>query len=58
MRGHATIFETSVYISIFRAGLQDTGGPWHLKKFVQKLILSPLATFWKSKKKIAFYIPT
>ena len=62
MRGHATIFETTVYMSIFCAGLQDTGGPWHLKKWcrkkkiVQKLILSPMAPFWKSKKKITFYI--
>ena len=36
MRGHATIFETTVYMSIFCAGLQDTGGPWHLKKWCRK----------------------
>ena len=46
---------------IFRMGLRGTSGPWHLKnsaknkKFVQKLFLSPMATFGKCTKKMKHF---
>ena len=63
-----TIFEKTDYtdyMPIFRAGPQDTGGPWHLRKWChkkkkkkveKKLFLSPMATFGKCTKVINFYI--
>ena len=62
MRGHRNKFQKIDYMSIFRAGLPETGGPWHLKKWSQKILVkmlfsSPMTNFGKCTKKINFYIP-
>ena len=57
-----TIFEKTDYtdyMPIFRAGPQDTGGPWHLRKWCHKkkkkkgrkeVIFIPNGHFWEMHK--------
>ena len=60
MRGHTTIFQKIDYMFIFRADLQDTSGPWHLKKwshkenFCAKVIFIPNDHFRNAQKKLIF----